>query len=579
MNPAASTNPVAPLPAHQPSPLRQLWPSVKPRRGQGLLALLLSCLSILCAIGLIATSGWLISTASLQPPIMVLAVAVVAVRACGVGRGVFRYGERLVSHSAALRGLNTLRVQVVERLAVVAPVGLQGIRRGDALRRVVDDVDATADLSLRVLLPGSTAVIVGGLVVGFVAWLLPTAGIALLVGLLIAGILAPAIGHLLGKRSAAAESSVKGDLAALVSEQLRTCADVVAAGAQQHSISVAVDKDARLRAVEYRSARSVGVATALVTAAQGLTLVAVVLVAVPAVRSGTLDGVNLAVLVLIPLVAFELVVGLPGAALALARSRASAARVVALIDTPDPVPDPKAAVTLPPGPYLLSTRELSVTWPGSASPALVGIDLELSPGRRVALVGPSGSGKSTLAAALVRFAPITGFAALCGVPLSELSGDDVRRVVGLCEQDAHIFDNTIAENIRLAHPGANDWEIEAALRDVKLWDWVSSLPKGMRTEVGEHGSQLSGGQRQRISLARVLLAGFPIVIFDEPTEHLDEATAASLTADILDATADRGVLLITHSLRGLGEVDEIIVLEHGEVARRGTPRELAVLTS
>ncbi len=154
-----------------------------------------------------------------------------------------------------------------------------------------------------------------------------------------------------------------------------------------------------------------------------------------------------------------------------------------------------------------------------------------------------------------------------------LASDDVRRVVGLCAQDAHVFDSSLRENLRLALPGADDAALRAALHGARLLDWVDTLPDGLDTMVGEHGNRLSGGQRQRLALARALLADFPVLLLDEPAEHLDLPTADALTADLLAATAGRTTLLITHRLAGLaapGAVDEILVLDHGRIVERGT---------
>jgi len=546
-------------------PLRRVWLDIRPRNGRGLLSVLLASLAVGCAIGLIATSGWLISSAALQPPMVALAIAVVCVRAFGIGRGTFRYAERLVSHSAALRGLTGLRVKVVDRLAVIAPVGLQSLRGGDALRRVVDDVDVTADLGLRVLLPGSTAVLVGGLLVAFASWLLPAAGIALLIGLLIGGIVAPWVARTSGVRAARLESGLKGELAASVSNQLHDCADLSAANATERRLQRVIDLDTQVTDIERRMASSLGLATAIGVGAQAIALLGIILVAVPAVSSGALQGVNLAVVVLIPLVAFELIAGLPVAALALARASAAANRVVDLIDRPDPVPDPVNPEALPPGEATLRAQDVNVTWPGADRPAVTGVDLHLYPGRKIALIGPSGSGKSSLAAAFVRFVPYSGSITLNGVELSDLRGDDVRSVIGLCSQDAHIFDNSIAENVRLARTDATDDQILRALNAVGLKEFLSSLPRGIHTAVGEHGAQLSGGQRRRIALARNVLTDTPIVILDEPTEHLDALSAESIVREMLEATAASALLWITHDLRHLDEFDEVLLLSEGKI--------------
>jgi thiol reductant ABC exporter CydC subunit len=298
-------------------------------------------------------------------------------------------------------------------------------------------------------------------------------------------------------------------------------------------------------------------------------------VGVPAVRSGALDGVLLAVIVLLPLAAFEVVAGLPLAAQHLERVRRSAARIFAVLDAPPPVEEPSDPSPLPAAPYTLQVEDLRARWTPAAPYALDGISLSLAPGRRCAIVGPSGSGKTTLASVLLRFLePASGSVTLNGTDLRALTGDDVRTVIGLCAQDAHLFDSTIGENVRLARPAATDDEIRDALRRARLLDWVESLPRGLDTRVGEHGARVSGGQRQRIALARALLAGFPVLLLDEPAEHLDTATADALTADLLTATEGRTTLLVTHRLTGLDAVDEIIVLDGGRVADRGTHAEL-----
>ena len=168
------------------------------------------------------------------------------------------------------------------------------------------------------------------------------------------------------------------------------------------------------------------------------------------------------------------------------------------------------------------------------------MDLTLTQGRRVAVVGPSGSGKTTLAQVLLRFLdPDRGSCTLAGVDARALAGDDVRRLVGLCAQDAHLFDSSVRENLLLARKDATEGEVRDVLARARLLEWADSLPDGLDTLVGEHGARLSGGQRQRLALARALLADFPVLVLDEPAEHLDLPTADALTADLLAATEGR----------------------------------------
>jgi ABC-type multidrug transport system fused ATPase/permease subunit len=282
---------------------------------------------------------------------------------------------------------------------------------------------------------------------------------------------------------------------------------------------------------------------------------------------------------LIPLVAFELVSGLPAASQSMQRVRRAAARVFEVIDAQPPIPEPARPLPIGSPPHTLSVRGLRTAYPGQSGWALDGLDLDLDPGRTVAVVGASGAGKSTLAAVLTRFLPYqAGSITLDGAEIADIDGDEYRRVVGLVGQDSHIFDNTLEENLRLAKRDASHEELRNVLEAVRLLEWTERLPAGLETHVGERGVLLSGGQRQRLALARVLLADFPVLVLDEPGEHLDTATADAILADLLALAGDRARLLITHRLVGLRDVDEVLVLDRGEVVERGTHTELVGLS-
>jgi ABC-type multidrug transport system fused ATPase/permease subunit len=301
----------------------------------------------------------------------------------------------------------------------------------------------------------------------------------------------------------------------------------------------------------------------------------VLLLGVAAVAAGPLGRVPLAAAVLTALAAFEAVAPLPGAAISLGQARAAAGRVATVLDTPEPVTDPADPLPLPTGPLRVALRQARVRYHPAEPLALDGIDLDLWAGRRVALIGPSGAGKSTGAGLLLRFCELSGGSAtLGGADLARYRADDVRRLIGGCPQDPHIFDATIRENIQLARPGASERELADAAAAARLLPWIQGLPRGWDTPVGAHGAAVSGGERQRIALARALLADPELLILDEPTAHLDPATGRALTADLLAATRGRATLLITHELDGLEQVDEIVVLDEGRVSERGTHRRL-----
>ncbi|MEV5080310.1 thiol reductant ABC exporter subunit CydD [Streptomyces sp. NPDC056159] len=549
-----------------------------PRRGRLALALLLGSLALGSAVGLMATSGWLISRASQQPPVLYLMVAVTATRAFGIGRAVFRYAERLVSHDAVLRMLADTRVAVYRRLERLAPAGLRRMRRGDLLTRLVADVDALQDYWLRWLLPAGGALTVSAASVAFTAWLLPEAGAVLAAGLLAAGAGVPLVTGAVARRAEHRLAPARGALATRVTELLTGTAELAVAGALPTRITETRRADRLLTRIASRAATATALGDGLTALISGLTVAATALVGAQAVTDGRLGGVTMAVVVLTPLAAFEAVLGMPLAVRYRHRVRRSAERVYEVLDAPEPVREPERPRQAPASPFPLAVRNLTARYAGQDRAALAGLDLTLQEGRRVAVVGPSGSGKTTLAQVLLRFLDAeTGTYTLGGVDAHAVDGDDIRRLVGLCAQDAHLFDSSVRENLLLAKKDATEAELRDALARARLLGWVDALPDGLDTLVGEHGARLSGGQRQRLALARALLADFPVLVLDEPAEHLDLATADALTGDLLAATEGRTTLLITHRLAGLAAVDEVIVLDEGRVVQRGPYAELAAL--
>ncbi|MEV7439792.1 thiol reductant ABC exporter subunit CydD [Streptomyces sp. NPDC091204] len=557
-------------------PLRRVRAVAKAWQGRFRLGLLLGALAVGCSVGLMAVSGWLISRASEQPPVLYLMVAVTATRAFGMGRAVFRYAERLVSHDAVLRMLADLRVSVYRRLERIAPAGLREHRRGDLLARLVADADALQDYWLRWLLPVGTALLVGTGSVAFTTWLLPEAGAVLATGLLAAGIGVPLVSGACARRAERRLAPARGKLATRVADLLTGTAELTVAGALEDRKGRARESDGVLTRIAARGAAASGLGGGLSALVCGLTVVAAAAVAANAVHDGRLSGVAMAVAVLTPLAAFEAVNGLPLAVQYRQRVRRSAERVYEVIDAPVPVAEPEQPAGAPASPFPLRLTGLAARHPGQDRDALHGLDLTLEAGRRIAVVGPSGSGKTTLAQVMLRFLdPHEGAYTLGGTDARTLDGDDVRALVGLCAQDAHIFDSSVRENLRLARTGASEEQLRDALAAARLLEWADGLPDGLDTLVGEHGERISGGQRQRLALARALLADFPVLVLDEPAEHLDLATADALTADLLAATEGRTTVLITHRLAGLAAVDEVIVLDHGEVVQRGAYAELA----
>jgi ATP-binding cassette, subfamily C, bacterial CydC len=539
----------------------------RPLRGRLLLAVAAGAAATGCGVALLAVSGFLLARASQHPGILAISAAVVAVRALSAGRGVSRYLERLASHDAAFRVLARVRVRIYRRLERLAPAGLAEFSSGDLLARLVSDVDATQDLFIRgIAAPLAAAVVGAGSVVACLLILAP-AGAALAAGLLVAGIGVPVLAARAARGAARRVAPARGQLAASLTDLMAGAAELHAYGARETALASVTVADADLTRQADRNAMVSGLSAGLSSVTAGLTVWGVLLLGVAATGGGALTRVPLAVLTLTALASFEAVTALPAAAVQLGHARVSARRIAALLDAPDPVREPLAPRPLPDGPISVRLRGAQVRYRPDGPAALDGIDLDLLPGRRVALTGPNGAGKSTLASVLLRFAELTsGRVTLNGHDLASYSADDVRTRIGGCPQDPHIFDASLRDNLRLARPGATDEQLAEAAARVRLLDWIESLPLRWDTPVGTHGATLSGGQRQRLAVARALLADPDLLILDEPTAHLDPGTRRALLSDVLAATAGRTMLLITHDLDGLDEFDQVITLEGGKIA-------------
>lgn len=517
-------------------------------------ATLLGALSTASGVALTATAGWLITRASEQPPVLYLMVAIVGVRLFGLARPVLRHAERVLSHDVVLRELAERRAQVFADLVPLVP-GRLGPRRGDLLTQVVDDVDALLDERLRVRQPLATAALVGGGAALLTAFVDPAAGAVVLVVVATGG-----ISFLLGRSGASrAEEQVVAGRAAL-----GTCVEEVAHGLRELEQWGATDRalagvragSTALAGAVRRSARAVAAGNALTSAAAGLGVVAVA----AAVPVGAVSPAVLALLLLVPLALADVTTGLADAGALSVRSRAARSRLDHLVMTAPAVTDPAEPRPLPRGHGV--TVQGTLGW--TERPVLALDDLTVRPGEHLGVTGASGTGKSTIAATLVRFLdPVAGDVRLDGTDLRDLTLHDVRGVVGLVDDDPHVFASTVAENVRLARPGADDAEVRSALDRARLGAWVDALPDGLHTHVGTGSREVSGGERARLALARALLADPQVLVLDEPTAHLDGPTAREVAAEMLGsaARAGRSIVWITHGTVGLESMDRVVRLE------------------
>ncbi|MBS1677468.1 MAG: thiol reductant ABC exporter subunit CydC [Actinobacteria bacterium] len=553
--------------------LRNAIAATRTRRRLLWLSVVLGAGAVLAAVGLLTTSGYLISRAAQRPEILTLAVAIVGVRFFGISRALLRYAERLVSHDLAFRTLTDLRARFFRRLIPLVPGGLPGLGRGELLGRFVGDVDSLQDLYLRGLAPPLVALLAGLVAVGVAFLILPAAALVLAVALLLGGVAVPLVARAAARSAGRRQAAARAELGAELVEIAAGSAELAVAGRGEDWVERAERSGRRLASLQRRDAFSGGLAAGALTAVTALAVVAVVAVSIPAVGSGALAGTMLAALALLTLASFEAVAPLGAAATSVDACAAAAERIEVVLDREPPLREPSAPRPAPDGP--LAFEDVGFAYEPGAPPVLDSVDLVLRPGRAVALIGPSGAGKSTLAELAVRFRdPDRGTVSLGGVPLPRIGGEAVRAAVRLAPQDAYLFTTTLRENVALGRPGAGDEEIRAALEAVGLGPWLDSLPEGLATEVGEAGSRVSGGQRQRIAVARSFLARASFLVFDEPTAHLDPAGAADLQRRIA-AFADNGagVLIITHDRVALDAFDEVLELRGGRVERvgRGLP--------
>ncbi|WP_231619130.1 thiol reductant ABC exporter subunit CydC [Nonomuraea sp. SBT364] len=520
----------------------------------------------LAGVGLIAAAAWLITRAAEQPPLAALSVAIVATRAFATSRGVFRYAERLTGHDVALRAQAGTRERLYESLIPPRRAGLGG---ADLLSRMVDDTEAVQDLLVRCLLPAAAAALAGLAAVVVGLFVLPVTALVLVAGLVVAGVLLPAGTAAAARRWSARIAPARAELASRVADLVHGSADLAAYGAAGRALGDARAADEALAALERRQARVHAAALAGGTLVQGLTVAAIVLIAQGA-GAGT---VATAVLALTALVSFEPVLPLAAAGERLAGVLAALRRLRDVQAAPPAVTDPVSPAPRPASPLTVEATGLVVRHPGPGRAAVDGVSLTLTPGRRVALVGPSGAGKSTVLSALMRLVePEAGSVTVNGIDIREIGADDVRAMMTGLTQDPYIFQATFRDNLRLAGPEAGEEELRRAVRDARLEEWADRA--GWDAELGEDGRTVSGGQLQRLALARALLHDPPVLLLDEPAEALDEETADALMTDLLDVTRGRTTLLVTHRLRGLELVDEIVVLEEGRVTQRGRHDEL-----
>ncbi len=515
--------------------------------GRGVAGALLGALALGSGVALTGTAAWLIATASQHPPILTLSVAIVAVRAFGLAKGVLRYAERMVSHDAAFAAAGTLRVRLWSALARLGPARTARLRRTDGLARLVDDTDTVRDLVPRVLQPPLVALIVCvGAVVAF-ALLLPSAALAFTVALLVAGVGGPVASVVVARRASTALAQERRELGTAVLALFEGAGELLANGAHRLRRAELAALEDKLAARARRQAFGAGAASAITLAALGFAGLAGLWLGGDAVAAGRLAPVIAPVLALVPLALAETLDALGPAAQRLDALRDAHGRITEILDEPaDPTPP---ALVSEDGSIVLDG--VDVRWPGASAPALREVNLCVPAGARVAVVGPSGAGKSTLLALLLGFLP------------AERGTVTVPARVTWCPQEPQLVSTTVRENLRIADPAADDDALRVALTRAALPGWTDRLD----TRLGATGATVSGGEGTRLALARALLHARPggLVLFDEPTAHLDAEHARAVLDTIGTGLREHTVLHVTHDPARAADADLVIEVRAGRV--------------
>ncbi len=593
-------SPLAPRPS--PLALRLLY-LLAPFTGLIALSVLLGFATIGGNIGLMTTSAYIIAMAALHPSVAVLQVAIVGVRFFGITRGLFRYLERLVSHEVTFRVLARLRVTFYEALEPLAPARLMQYRAGDLLSRVIGDIASLENFYVRGVAPSLVAVLVAAVMGLFMAAYDRSLALSLLTFLLAAGVGAPLLARLLSRAPGRRMVAARSRLSVALIDGIQGLPDLLAYGQEQRQAERVAASGQDLAKAQAAMAQITGLQTALGILLANLGMWTTLALAIPLVRGGQIEGIQLPVLALAALTSFEAVLPLPLAAQYLESNLAAARRLFEVVDAAPEVVPPVEPRPLP-ADFSIEVSNLNFSYPVQPPPpstlhaprftplaphpslhsplsTLHNISFTLPPGKRLAIVGPSGAGKTTLVSLLLRFWEYgrgqgieDGRILLGGHDLFGYDPDALRRAIGVVSQNTYLFNATLRDNLLIAKPDATEDELERAAQAAQLHDFIQSLPEGYDTWVGEHGLHFSGGERQRLAVARALLKNPPLLILDEPTANLDPLTEEALLSAIRNLSAGRATLTITHRLVGMETMDEILVLDGGQIVERGKHAEL-----
>lgn len=594
--------------------LRSHW-----RSFAGIVAL--SLLTLLSAGMLMFTSGFLISKSSIPPEnILLVYVPIVGVRTFSIARAVLHYVERLVSHNVVLRILSRMRVRLYKVLEPQALFVRSRFGAGDILGVLADDIEQLQNVYVRTIFPATVAVVMYACVI--VALGLFDPGFALLMALylLLLIVVLPVLSLKFTQVQQARSKQERSGLYRKLTDAVLGIGDWMISGRSADFITSYEADEQRLAAIN-RSLRTFARWRSL--AAQLVVGVAVLFMlywSAGQFADGAIPGTLIAAFVLVVFPVMDAFLPVSEALEKLPQYRNSAERLQEIENgmgsgnrsalngeavqvekagqpgQPDRAKKPGHAGTLPLDAYPLldltadcvtasegtvatartsaHVRIDAASYAYDGHPALSGVTLDIPQGKRVAVIGRSGAGKSTLLKLIQgALAPTAGTVSINGAAAASF-GDRMTEVIAVLNQSPHLFDSTLANNIRLGREEAGEADIREAARLAQLTALIETLPQGFGTPMREAGQRFSGGERQRVALARILLQNTPVVILDEPTVGLDPRTERDLLATLFSSLAGKSLIWVTHHLVGVEQMDEVIFMEHGQIVMRGTHAEL-----
>ena len=545
------------------------------------LGLVLMITGLASSIGLLTTSGWFLAATAIAGlgTLFNFFYPSASVRGLAIGRTLFRYFEKLVTHDATFRILAKLRVQVFEKIIPLSPGVLNRYRNSDLLNRLVSDVDTLDSLYLRLIAPFITAIfVILAMCIGLSFVNAPLA-LGLGASLLLLVFVIPTVFYQLGKKFGDKLVHSRALYRTQFLEFIQAQAELLLFNAEDKLKDNLAKTEANWQADQQKEANLSGFSTALSLFLNGLIIAAMLWFSSQAEFGN--DEYRMAFIALFTfaaLASFEILMPLGSAFLHIGQVIASAERVTDIIEQQPLVTFNGKAEFDQNATTLIETKDLSFTYPERQNRALENLNLTIQKGQKVAILGKTGSGKSTLLQLLVRnYDANQGQLFLAGKPIADCSEDTLRSQFCFLTQRVHVFSDTLRQNLQFASAvNISDEKMIEVLNQVGLGKLLEK-EQGLDIWLGDGGRPLSGGEQRRLGLARILLNDAPILLLDEPTEGLDRETERQILRLILAHAENKTLIMVTHRLTAIEQFDELCVIDEAKLIEKGTYAELLQL--